>query len=537
MVNPTGNIALSRPPLDATGWDVDINQNSDKVDALFSGTTGHEHTGATGQGKKVAIGNLAGVTITSPVTGHVLKWNGTAWVNAAASSTLAALTDANIASPTNGQILQYQTSDGKWHNAAAPPQALASQTDTNIASPANGEILQYQTSDSKWHNAPAPAQALSGQTDVLLTSPADGEALVYETSSGKWKNKLTGHVVQDEGFDVPQRKRLNFIGSGVTATDNPTLNSTDILVTYGGAGAGIVQNMDAIQTITLGTDQATVTFTGIPQNYRHLILKWTVRLASTVQRLALRLNGDTASNYDWQDSWLNQSSALGSEGAQAGNNPQISLCAGSDSVVAGSVGAGELLFPDYSRNTTFFKTWTGQGFSAWNGNTCYKTWCGGNWRSTAPITSVTIQPQGAGNIAAGSVLTLYGIRDAATTGQMNAPETINATIDGGGSALASGVKADLEVPFDCQIQYVTLMADQIGTVTLDIRRSSFASWPTVASIMGTVLPSLTSAQKSQTMADASWSRYLSAGDVLQLYLPSNSSYVTRLSVGIKVIRL
>lgn len=37
-----------------------------------------------------------------------------------------------------------------------------------------------------------------------------------------------GHIIQDEGAPLIQRLNLNFIGQGVTATDNPLTNSTDI---------------------------------------------------------------------------------------------------------------------------------------------------------------------------------------------------------------------------------------------------------------------------------------------------------------------
>lgn len=34
-------------------------------------------------------------------------------------STLASLTDVNISSPADGQLLQYQTVDNKWHNVSS----------------------------------------------------------------------------------------------------------------------------------------------------------------------------------------------------------------------------------------------------------------------------------------------------------------------------------------------------------------------------------------------------------------------------------
>jgi hypothetical protein len=44
--------------------------------------------------------------------------------------------------------------------------------------------------------------------------------------------------VQDEGVDLPTRHQLNFIGSGVTVTDNPTTDTTDVTIPGGGGGGG-----------------------------------------------------------------------------------------------------------------------------------------------------------------------------------------------------------------------------------------------------------------------------------------------------------
>src|ERR1035437_458150 len=43
------------------------------------------------------------------------------WVQVGAGGTLATLTDVHIASPTDTQVLTFQTSDGKWHNVSVAP--------------------------------------------------------------------------------------------------------------------------------------------------------------------------------------------------------------------------------------------------------------------------------------------------------------------------------------------------------------------------------------------------------------------------------
>ena len=65
--------------------------------------------------KAVAIGSLDGVTITTPASGQVLKYNGTAWVNAAdaASGTFSSLSDVGISARANNAIVFYNTTTSK----------------------------------------------------------------------------------------------------------------------------------------------------------------------------------------------------------------------------------------------------------------------------------------------------------------------------------------------------------------------------------------------------------------------------------------
>lgn len=52
----------------------------------------------------------------------------------------------------------------------------------------------------------------------------------YSNGSGVASN---GHIIQDEGIDLPQRLRLNFTGGGVAAVDNIGQNRTDVSIIGG----------------------------------------------------------------------------------------------------------------------------------------------------------------------------------------------------------------------------------------------------------------------------------------------------------------
>jgi hypothetical protein len=108
-------------------------------------------------------------------------------------------------------------------------------------------------------------------------------------------------------------------------------------------------------------------------------------------------------------------------------------------------------------------------------------------------------------------------------------------IDGGGSAPSTGAKGQISVPFACTVKKWILTADQSGSAVIDVLRSTYAGFPTTASIAGTDKPTLASAQKNQNVGPLSlWgSTALAAGDELQVNLNSVTT-CTRLNLTLIV---
>lgn len=65
-----------------------------------------------------SLAGLSDVTLVGLNSGNVLQWNGTEWVNSVLS--LSELFDVNIPSPTNGQVLSFDTGSGKWIATTLP---------------------------------------------------------------------------------------------------------------------------------------------------------------------------------------------------------------------------------------------------------------------------------------------------------------------------------------------------------------------------------------------------------------------------------
>jgi len=110
-------------------------------------------------------------------------------------------------------------------------------------------------------------------------------------------------------------------------------------------------------------------------------------------------------------------------------------------------------------------------------------------------------------------------------------------IDGGGSAITTGQKGHLEVPFACTIKQVTMLADQSGSIVVDIWKDTYDSFPPTDadSITASAPPTISSAQKSQDSTLTGWTKSISSGDILAFNVDSCST-ITRVTISLKVER-
>ncbi len=112
--------------------------------------------------------------------------------------------------------------------------------------------------------------------------------------------------------------------------------------------------------------------------------------------------------------------------------------------------------------------------------------------------------------------------------------TLNFVIDGGGSAITTGVKGHIVLDGDYTVTGWTIIADQSGSIVVDVNRATYANFPTTASIAGTELPTLSSAQKAEDLTLSSWTTTLSARDVLEFQVDSATT-VTRVTVALRLV--
>jgi hypothetical protein len=128
-----------------------------------------------------------------------------------------------------------------------------------------------------------------------------------------------------------------------------------------------------------------------------------------------------------------------------------------------------------------------------------------------------------------------GGSDALLESDIGVLHDISFIIDGGGSAITTGQKGHLEIPFKCEIQRVTLLADQSGSIVIDIWKDTYANFPpTVAdTITASAKPTLSSAQKYQDATLTGWTKTINAGDILAFNVDSAAT-LTRVTLSLKV---
>jgi hypothetical protein len=150
------------------------------------------------------LNDISNVVITgTPTNGQVLKYDTATskWINGTDSNTITSINDIGdvviTGTPTNGQVLKYDTATDKWINAAdavGDSLTLDNLTDVVITAPiTNNQVLLYDTATSKWINNSAGLGILN---DVVITgTPTNNSVIKYDTATSKWIN---------EAFDISE---------------------------------------------------------------------------------------------------------------------------------------------------------------------------------------------------------------------------------------------------------------------------------------------------------------------------------------------
>lgn len=109
-------------------------------------------------------------------------------------------------------------------------------------------------------------------------------------------------------------------------------------------------------------------------------------------------------------------------------------------------------------------------------------------------------------------------------------------ISGGGGVITSGNKGWLRIPCNATITNWEILADQSGSITVDILRAN-AAFPSSSIVgVGGNAPSLSSAQFAQAVPSSWTSTSLAAGDFVAFDVTGSPSSVTQVTVVLTCTR-
>lgn len=112
-------------------------------------------------------------------------------------------------------------------------------------------------------------------------------------------------------------------------------------------------------------------------------------------------------------------------------------------------------------------------------------------------------------------------------------KTLCLTVDGGGTTITTGVKGYLRVPYNGTIKSTSVIADQTGSVVIDVWKAN-GSVPTVSNtITASAKPTLSSAQTSFDSTLTGWTKTIVEGDIVGFNVDSATT-VTRVTLVIEV---
>ena len=162
------------------------------------------------------------------------------------------------------------------------------------------------------------------------------------------------------------------------------------------------------------------------------------------------------------------------------------------------------------------------------------------WQMTAPVVErpdwfevpvALVSSGGAGTFSHNTRIAVL-IMAEGTTGV----STLGLTIDGGGATVTTGVKGYISVPFACTITGWDVVADQAGSVSIEVAKKAGSVPNTTSDKISASTPiALAAAQIAQNGSIAGWTTAVAAGDVIGFNVVSAAT-VTRVTATLRMTK-
>jgi hypothetical protein len=158
-----------------------------------------------------------------------------------------------------------------------------------------------------------------------------------------------------------------------------------------------------IQRVAGTGSSGTITFSSIPQNYKHLQLRIFTRLVSGQSNPTLTFNSDTGSNYA-----RHLLSGDGATVTASGGSSLTSISSNLRAISTADTGVANIIdIHDYASTT---KNKTVRIFTAWDANGSGSVrLASGLWMNTNAISTITIDAGAGNSFATNATFALYGM--------------------------------------------------------------------------------------------------------------------------------
>jgi len=165
-----------------------------------------------------------------------------------------------------------------------------------------------------------------------------------------------------------------------------------------------------VQTVTLGSDATSITFSSIPQTATDLMVKISARssFGVAVSDLYIYFNGSTSG---YTSRWLQGN---GASASSSNSSAPADALVPTPSATSSTFNNTDVYVPNYAGATN--KSYSVDNVTENNGSTAYQRIIASLWSNTAAITSLTVFEANGGNMVAGSTATLYTVTKGSSGG-------------------------------------------------------------------------------------------------------------------------
>jgi hypothetical protein len=190
--------------------------------------------------------------------------------------------DVSAQTPTDGQVLTYDTTNGlNWETPASGISNVVEDTTPQLGGDldANGKKIDMGVNDitdtkvGQWDTAYGwgnhgsvgylTSLAINGVSDITITTPADNEVLAYNSATSTWINQTPSEAGLATTSDITNMLVSSDIGTSVQAYDADTAK-TDTAQTFTASQRGTVTTDDDMSFDMSATNNFSATPTGTP---------------------------------------------------------------------------------------------------------------------------------------------------------------------------------------------------------------------------------------------------------------------------------